>query len=330
MISSEENAGLFTFLVGMIVLVMSAVGLSVVADKYIKSSRGVGEIHQDIAAHASEISAVKSNLDERSRLLGDSGVKLQAASKTHRQVSSELESLRQRQAALKESKVRLGDAITALETDFAQYRANYRSKAWASAVGEKLGALTLRGGRGYQQAVITRVTEVGLEIRHSDGIARIQAPDLDPAFHDRFQWSDEERRRRLKEELENHRAAAGEPDPENSVPEEMAVEPERPALVEPAGPDQAGIDAEKLMELRQQVLGWRAKLGGLTSEQAQAASRVGYGSQSVPGSLETWSARAARLGREVARAQVGLSVAKSKLAEISPNDSLLKEPQREY
>ena len=41
---------------------------------------------------------------------------------------------------------------------------------------------------------ITKVTEVGLEIRHEHGIARIQVSDLEGIWQQRFQWDDEERR----------------------------------------------------------------------------------------------------------------------------------------
>jgi hypothetical protein len=48
--------------------------------------------------------------------------------------------------------------------------------------------LTTRDGREYLQAVISRVTDVGLEIRHEHGTARIQAADLDASYQERFQW----------------------------------------------------------------------------------------------------------------------------------------------
>jgi hypothetical protein len=55
---------------------------------------------------------------------------------------------------------------------------------------KKIGTLTLRGDREYREAVITRVTEVGLEIRHQHGIARILSAELGPKWQNRFQWSE--------------------------------------------------------------------------------------------------------------------------------------------
>ena len=49
-------------------------------------------------------------------------------------------------------------------------------------------------------SVITEIDEVGLKIKHQDGSARVKASELDPARHDRFQWSDEERLNKLKQE----------------------------------------------------------------------------------------------------------------------------------
>jgi hypothetical protein len=330
MLSADDHPGIFMFLVGMIVIVMAAVGLSIVADKYQSSSRGGAEIHREISANATEISGLSARTDEKSRLLADSGSQLLAAEKTHEEFSARLESTRQRQAMLEVAGNQLRAAIATLEEDFARYRTDYRRKTWAGAVGESLGTLTIRDGRDYQDATITRVTDVGLEIRHKDGIARIQAPDLGHELQDRFQWSDEERRTRLKEELELH-----DPEPAEHAGEDSKTPEVAGATVPPVINRQPAIDAaekaEKLRQARQQVIGWRGKVALLRGESRIASSRASYGSQtSVPGSLETWSAKAARLGRELAHAQAGLAIAKSKLAEISPGDSVLREPRREY
>lgn len=335
MLSAEEHPGIFTFLVGMIVLVMAAVGLSIVADKHLKLSRGAGEISREINADATEISEMSSQHDEKSLLLAEYGSKLQTGTKTHKEFASQLESLRQRKASLEVTVLQTRAAIATLEAQFARYREEYRRKTWAGAVGENLGTLTVRGGRDYLQATITRVTDVGLEIRHENGIARIQAPDLDPKFRDRFQWSDEERRTRLKQELEQREGKPAEPVAENSDTGEPATAviadpPPVPKVNRPSTVNSAE-NVEKLRIARQQVMGWKMKVATLSSEAMEASSRASYGNQSsVPGSLETWSAKSSRVSRELGRARAALSVAKSKLAEISPRDSLLKEPAADY
>ncbi len=328
MLSSEEHPGVFTFMVGMIVVVMVAVGLSVVADKKRIFSSGAGELQREISASASQVSELTAQTAEQALLLDGSSSNLRKGSNAHRELAAQLESQRQRQAALEKSRIDVRESITALEGNFSRYRAGYRQKTWADAVGESLGTLTVRGGRAYQLATITRVTDVGLEIRHEHGIARIQAPDLDPKVQDRFQWSDEERRSRLKEEHEN---LMGKPDAE--VPEivesedagaGMIAESPAPRVSRLQDPN-AAEDAEKLRLLRQKVSGWNGKVSKLRTDRRDAASRASYGNQaSVPGSLETWTARSARLSRDLLRAQAGLAAAKSELAEVSPNDALLK------
>ena len=73
------------------------------------------------------------------------------------------------------------------------------------------------------------------------------------------------------------------------------------------------------------VIGWKSKVTKLRSERSLALSNSGYGNQtSVPGSLETWGAKAARLGNELARANSELAVAKANLAALAPDDPLLR------
>ena len=328
MLSSEDHPGVFTFMVGMIVVVMVAVGLSVVADKHRVFSGGTGELKREISACATQITELSAQTAEQTLLLEGASSNLRKGSNAHRELTAQLETQRQRQTALEKSRLEIRAAVTALEDNFSQYRATYRQKSWAGAVGESLGTLTIRGGRDYQLATITRVTDVGLEIRHEHGIARIQAPDLEPKMQDRFQWSDEERRSRLKEEEEN---LMGKPDKdapeivggEDAVAEVIADPPTLP--VNRIQNPNVAEDAEKLRLLRQRVSGWNGKVSTLRSERRDAASRASYGSQtSVPGSLETWVARSARLSRELLRAQASLAAAKSELATVSPHDALLK------
>ena len=324
MLSADEHPGIFTFLVGMIVVVMAAVGLSILADKHRTFSSGAGALHREIAANAAEISELTARREEQGWQLKESGGNLQQGSKAHGELTDKLATLRQRQAALEKSRSEIGGSTTALENEFSLYREKYRRKTWEGAVGESLGTLAVRGGREFRQATITRVTDVGLEINHEHGIARIQAPDLDPKIQDRFQWSDEERRRLLKEEMERQLEEPVVVDEPAAVVYERA--PERPApqvtRVQPTNPVE---DPEKLKLLRLHVSGWNAKVSKLRYDRSDASSRASYGNQaSVPGSLETWVARSARLGRELLQAEAALAAAKANLAAVAPNDPLLR------
>lgn len=317
MLSPDEHPGIFTFLIGIIVLVMAGVGLSVVIDRRLSFSSGALQTQRDIHLDASELEELTARHGERSRELAELEIRVESS----RETLGKTETLRQMKLVLEDTRQRLLSASAALEVDFMSYRADYRRKTRAAAVGESLGNLVLRGGREYQQATITRVTDVGLEIRHVDGIARIQAPDLGPQMQDRFQWSDEDRRKVLEAEKASRDAVA-------EVPEIAAEIPElAPKRVEDAKLSQGD---DELGGLRRQVIIWQSKVRQLRSEWLAAQSNAGYGSQkSLPGSLETWNARAARLGNELARASASLAIARSNLAAVAPGDPLLRPLPRE-
>lgn len=183
-------------MMGVIVLVMFGIGLSFLVNKQFMFSSGVGEIRRELVTNTTEIEELRVRKDKNERILN-----------ANTTIFMHLKTLRQRQAALEKSEREVRDSIDAMESDFTRYRGNYRRKAWAGACGESLGTLTIQGGRSFQQVSITRVTEVGLEIRHECGTARIQAPDLDLKMQDRFQWRDEERRSQLEAEREDRESS---------------------------------------------------------------------------------------------------------------------------
>jgi hypothetical protein len=311
MLSLDEHPGIISFLVGIIVLVMGAVGLSLVVDKRLKDSSEIVRVQREIEQGVIELEGLTVLLNERSRLLADSTPKQQAGSVTSGVVLSELEALRQRSASLEMAGNELRGEVAKIEDDFSSYREEYRRKIWVGAIGEHLGNLMLRDGREYRQATITRVTEVGLEIQHADGIARIQAPDLDLKMQDRFQWNDETRQKILKDELENRE-------------DEIVEKAPKPSVRKMSLPSQnhTGADREEWKRLRRQISGWQLKVDQLISDKADAESHSTYGNQaSIPGSLETWNAKAARLASELSRARGELAAAKARLAAASPDGS---------
>jgi hypothetical protein len=321
MLSSDEHPGIFTFLVGMIVLVMAAVGLSILMDKRFEFSNGMGALQRDVRQEATELAELKTDYEYNAARLAASAPKLQADFQAQKDTAGRISALRQRKELLMRNRADLQASVTSLDRKFADYRGVYRRKVWSAAVGEKLGDLTLQSGKVYVNAIISRVTDVGLEIQHESGIARIQGPDLDQKLQDRFQWDDDERTSRLKQEN----------DIQNSKPEDVAGADAAPAPVMPSrvngkpvvSSKVAVVDEEKLRLLRRQVSGWKLKVGTLSNDREEASSRSGSRT-SVPGSLETWEARAARLGRELAKARTELQVSKSQLADVSPRDPLLR------
>ena len=331
MLTSDENSGAFTFLVGLIVVVMVGVGLSLMADRKFRFISSAHEIRREIEVQDREIGELADRRDRLYRELDETTNRLLTGSGTLAETTALSQSTRQRLTELANNRARLLISISTIEGEFSKFRSDYRRKTWADAVGEDLGDLTIRGGRTYARATITKVTDVGLEIRHEHGIARVQGPDLTPEWQNRFQWNEEERRRRLREEMKLSEenpvdTAAGQSEPVTSGAKAIRKKPESKVIRR----QKTDEEREKSAGLRKQVIAWNAKVDQLNSAKNDAASRASYGNQaSVPGSLETWSARSLRLGGELGRARAGLSAAKANLAVIAPDDPLLHEVEEE-
>lgn len=319
MLSSDDNQGIIYFLVGIIVIVLTAVGLSIIVDKRIHFSSGKGFNQRELAASTAELEELRSLFEVRTAILNEQQSKAQTHSLLNQKLLKEMSNTSERKSELLAKKIRITEELTTLDSSFFNNRSDYRNKTWAKAVGESHPRLALRGGRVYRDTTITKVTEVGLEVRHADGNARIQAPDLDAHWQERFQWDNEERRSQLKDEEARLQAI---PAPKQDPPagQEPFFASVTPIPIDP-------LDAEKianLSSLRNQVIKWKSMVSTLSSERSIAASNASRGFQnSVPGSLETWGAKATRLGNTLVHAQGQLAKARAELATISPSDPLL-------
>ena len=351
MISADDNPGLFYFLVGMVVLVMAGVGLSIMIDKRFSFSRGSNEMREDLVSGSNEMAELKALLESHLTDFGATDTRLRGDAAALKDLNTRSAGLRQRDADLTVKRSALREAIEAIDLKFSTYRVSYIRRARETAAGEQLVNLILRDGRTYPTATISKVTDAGLEIRHEHGIARIAAEDLTPQWRERFLWGDEERRDREKtalrqrdeeaaaklarakeEEARAERIAAGLEMPViEEVPEEVPIEaPKAIAALDPQPPAK-GLDPEavreqeraKLAGLQRLVIGWQSKVSSLSASLSEARSHVGYGETSVPGRLETWKAREQRLSAELINARTELGVARSKLVEVAPGDTLL-------
>lgn len=72
----------------------------------------------------------------------------------------------------------------------------------AAAAGREFAKFTGARGRTYENAVITRVTDVGVEFRHATGTARLAAANLTPAQHELFGLDAEVAGEAIREEQE--------------------------------------------------------------------------------------------------------------------------------
>jgi hypothetical protein len=329
MLSADDHSGVFSFMLGIIVLVMAGVGLSLVIDKRLKYSSGSVKFEKEMILETSELEGLIARREDAARHLGEAEKRHGSVIATGVVGPEEMETMKEWKSVLQVTQERLRESIIKLDKDFAEYRTDYLRRLRQSAIGESLGNITLRNGREYKQVTINQVTDVGLEIRHADGIARIKASDLDKKMQDRFQWTDVYRRKILKSETEIQiDVSAGEVERGAEAPAETS---EPITAVERRLASRGASEAAELPSLRRAVSDWRSRVEKLSADRAEAQSRASYGNQaSVPGRLETWTARSERIGNELLRAQDALTLAEANLAAVAPNDPLLKPKVREF
>lgn len=73
-----------------------------------------------------------------------------------------------------------------VKADMAAMKAEWMQAARTAATGREFAKFTGAGGRTFENAVVTRVTDVGVEFRHATGSARLAANELTPAQHEMF------------------------------------------------------------------------------------------------------------------------------------------------
>jgi hypothetical protein len=87
---------------------------------------------------------------------------------------------------LKQYAGQLRDAMAEQREEMAALRSEWIRKTRLDAVGRTFDTLAGTDGRTFQHAVITRVTDVGVEFRHSTGTARLAAHQLSAEQQDAF------------------------------------------------------------------------------------------------------------------------------------------------
>lgn len=325
MFSPNDQSGLFLTMGALAALVMAGVGLSIMADRKWSVSKRGSEYALQLGSGKEEIASLSDRVEKHQGHFERLGPERQRTLDTHREVLSEIRGNEAKLVELAALKPVLVREIEDLDGRFSEYRVKYTRTERAGAAGESLGTLEVSGGRVYEKAVIKRVTDVGLEISHEHGMARVQMQDLDAGMRDRFQWNVEERRRRLKEEEKQRDALTAKREDGRRGKPAAGKRGRRPART-------LSAEREKIEERRSGVRLWMGRVSQLRKDAAEARSAATNGSSaSVPGSLETWDQRATRLEVWLRKSEVELEVAREQLREVSPRDSLLrKSVTRDY
>jgi hypothetical protein len=301
---SSDNSGVFGWLLGLVVIVMIGVGLSMMVDRRFQFSSNNKEIESVISKEAEHFADLTARLPRTKAKLESQERPRQLTAREADELKLRLPISRNRIRDLKAAVSDLKTRISTLDDSMVSYRKAYRDQTWKEAVGEKHADLTLKTGKRYENTTIQRVTSVGLEISHKDGLARVDFTELDSAWQERFQWRFDERESTIAGEAAN----ASSVDPL----------PQKP----PIGKDEEAPD--NVDKLRNDVIIWNTKVQTLKIQQSEAVSNASSGRNSVTGGLETWASKAERLTTELDRARLLRDQARARLEQAAPDDPLTK------
>jgi len=111
--------------------------------------------------------------------------------------------VKRKQALVETGKIKLAGVeakVAQAHKNIEDYKDRYRIYERGRAVGEKIDHLEIKNGKKYEQVVIRRVFNEGMDIRHKNGGTLIEYQFLPDDFLDRFQFSakDKEAVNRLK------------------------------------------------------------------------------------------------------------------------------------
>ncbi|QTN31352.1 hypothetical protein HZ994_03070 [Akkermansiaceae bacterium] len=306
--NSDNHSGIIWSLACLIILTLGAVLLATLVDRKHGASKlrssllgRIADGEHNLGNLRDELESLNARYDAAQDLAKRSAAGASSKGKLASEMRSSVELLRARCEELQAS-------IPKLREEYGAYRESYRKKAWLEASGERIGNLLLKSGRSFEDVTISRVTPIGIEISHANGIARIDSQDLGGEFAERFQWDEKERALALQKELANReritRVAPAEPSPPVDAPVE--------------------ISGEELEKIRSQVRALQAKAMTLKGSIGTAERESRYASnRSVPGSLRTWAEQAMILKSDLARTEALLALAKDRLRAANPSDPLL-------
>jgi hypothetical protein len=323
---NSDNSGMVGFLVGIIVLVFAGILFSLMADKRFRFSNNRISIEDQVAEGANELADAKTRLENLRKTWRESYEPLASQGNSAQTAAAAVKAGEARLAALREEKTAAAAAVSAATLAFDDYTGRYRVQVRGAAVGEKLPELKSRSGKVYKDVTIRKVSAAGIEILHEHGNSRLLPEDLEPSWHERFQWSRAEvlkvlEDERLRQERHNQLVDGGGDDA--NPPGKGSGKPKP----KDKDKDKAEPEDSKLQDLREEVMQTRNRYLAAQNEAIRARSEAdGYNrGKSVPGSLETWAQRASRLEGVASKLRGQYMTARGKLAALAPRDSLLQQ-----
>ena len=108
-------------------------------------------------------------------------LKMGSVTASHNEFAAAADELRENSTRLRELKAvatELRGEVAYLVSRAAEERDHWVRSTRAAAMGKELGILVGKGGRSYENVVVTKITDIGIEFRHSNGSARLSAAHL--------------------------------------------------------------------------------------------------------------------------------------------------------
>lgn len=102
------------------------------------------------------------------------------------EIHSHVDNLATRRATLVANRAYLELAVINLEQNLSTIRNNSSQMTARMAAGQKFETLTTPAGKRYENVTVVRISDAGLDIRHSTGSARLGYSDLSPEMRRAF------------------------------------------------------------------------------------------------------------------------------------------------
>lgn len=133
-----------------------------------------------------ELEAKRVALEHEVQLLDMRIGKIEAKRKAGQDMKDVLSRTAQHRSDLENHVAQLRQEIEQGEGEMTAMKGEWTRKVRAASVGRSLDSLSGTNGKVFSEVVITRVTDVGVEFRHSTGTARLSADQLGPEDRDSF------------------------------------------------------------------------------------------------------------------------------------------------
>ena len=247
--------------IGMLFAILVLVGFGLLFTLVFDESGGGKSLAAVIRDNRVRIASDRSALEIGEARLAKAGEYREAEAKLS-EIGSKIGFLRTRIAEEETEAVTVRERIAVSKERFEDYKNEYRAFVRTEAEGSKLDSLETGDGKTFANVSIRKVTAVGIDIRHRDGLTRIEYEELPEEMQDYYQFDADQKAAEISREAKmknRHYKAVAVAETKRS--EVMAVEREEAEL-------QAEADRQSL------IVEKRARITTLQSEITQLESEV--------------------------------------------------------